>query len=166
MSGFEHLRGKHAPAADTPVRRALRFVLQPAALGLLLGLLVAALLGNWFRGQAEQQLVDEQQARIAIVEASALAEFVATTLAANPDETAALQSGIIDWAARSPGDDNIRVVRLGGARLLASTYPAESGGELPDSARKRSGCSISGRNCARRQRPIAPKACSASRRST
>ena len=131
MSGFEHMRDKRAPAADTPVRRALRFVLQPAALGLLLGLLVAALLGNWFRGQAEQQLVDEQQARIAIVEASALAEFVATTLATNPDETAVLQSGIVDWAARSPGDDNIRVVRLGGARLLASTYPAESGGELP-----------------------------------
>ena len=131
MSGFEHMRGKRAPVADTPLRRALHFVLQPAALGLLLGLLVAALLGNWFRGQAGQQLVDEQQARIAIVETSALAEFVATTLAANPDETAVLQSGC-----------------------------------LGASARKRTGCSISGRSCARPQRPIAPRACSASRRST
>ena len=131
MSEREHVRGKREQAADTPARRALRFVLQPSALGMLLGLLAAVLLGNWFRGQAEQTLVDEQQARIAIVEASALADFVATTLVANPDETAALQSGIVDWAARSPGDDNIRVVRLGGARLLASTYAADSAGELP-----------------------------------
>ena len=131
MSEREHVRGKREQAADTPARRALRFVLQPSALGMLLGLLAAVLLGNWFRGQAEQTLADEQQARIAIVEASALADFVATTLVANPDETAALQSGIVDWAARSPGDDNIRVVRLGGARLLASTYAADSAGELP-----------------------------------
>ncbi len=42
-----------------------------------------------------------------------------------------LQAALTDWVERSPEDDAIRVVRLGGARLLASTFPAERSGELP-----------------------------------
>jgi len=42
-----------------------------------------------------------------------------------------LQAAIAGWVERSPGDDYIRVVRLGGARLLASTHPADLKGDLP-----------------------------------
>jgi arabinogalactan oligomer/maltooligosaccharide transport system permease protein len=131
MSQLAHYHTQHAVAADTPFRRTLRFLLQPAAVGLLLALLVAALLGNWFSRQATAELAAEEQARVAILEGSALAEFVAGMVAANPEDPAPLQAALDDWAGRSSGDDSIRVVRLGGARLLASTYPDERAGELP-----------------------------------
>ena len=131
MSQLAHYHTQHAAAADTPVRRTLRFLLQPAAVGLLLALLVAALLGNWFNRQAAAELRAEEQARVAILEGSALADFVAGMVAANPEDSAPLQAALEDWTGRSPEDDAIRVVRLGGARLLASTYPDERAGELP-----------------------------------
>ena len=77
MSDLAHYHATRAPVADTPARRALRFLVQPAALGLLLALLAAALLGNWFHRQAAASLVDEERARIAILEGSVLADFVA-----------------------------------------------------------------------------------------
>jgi len=131
MSDLAHYRKTRAAAADTPARRTLRFMLQPAALGLLLALLVAAMLGNWFHRQAATSLLAEEQTRIAILEGSALADLVAGTLAANPDDLAPLQAAVDDWVQRSSGDDSVRVVRLGGARLLASTHSSERAGELP-----------------------------------
>ena len=153
MSDLAHYHATRAPVADTPARRALRFLVQPAALGLLLALLAAALLGNWFHRQAATGLVAEKQSRIAILEGSALADFVAARLQAAAeaeaqaeaavaaegtgeapvpvDPSAMLQAALTDWVERSPEDDAIRVVRLGGARLLASTFPAERSGELP-----------------------------------
>jgi len=131
MSDLAHYRKARTVAADTPARRTVRFLLQPAALGLLLALLLAALLGNWFHRQAATSLVTEEQTRIAILEGSALADLVAGTLAANPDDLAPLQAAVEDWVERSSGDDAIRVVRLGGARLLASTHSTERAGELP-----------------------------------
>jgi len=130
MSDLAHHHSR-ATAADTPLRRTLRFLLQPAAVGLLLALLCAALLGNWFGRQAAAELVAEEQARVAILEGSALADFVAGTIAASPEDTAPLQAALEDWVGRSADDDAIRVVRLGGARLLASTYADERAGELP-----------------------------------
>jgi len=124
-------RRTQAAAADTPARRALRFVAQPAALGLLLALLVAVLLGNWFHRQAAVGLVGDEQSRIAILEGSALADFVAGQLAADPDGTESLQSALLGWVERSPYEDSIRVVRLGGAQLLASTHAAERAEALP-----------------------------------
>jgi len=131
MTELAQYREARAKAAETPVRRALRFLLQPAALGLLLALLVAGLLGNWFYRQASAGLAAEQHSRVAIVEGSALADFVSGRLAEAPDDAAALQASLQDWVERSPDDDAIRVVRLGGARLLASTFPTERAGELP-----------------------------------
>ena len=131
MSQLAHYHAQHATAADTPLRRTLRFLLQPAAVGLLLALLVAALLGNWFNRQAAAELMAGEQARVAILEGSALSDFVAGIVAANPEDPAPLQAALEDWTGRSPEDDSIRVVRLGGARLLASTYPDERAGELP-----------------------------------
>jgi arabinogalactan oligomer/maltooligosaccharide transport system permease protein len=124
-------RGTQGASAETPARRALRFVAQPAALGLLLALLAAVLLGNWFHRQAAVGLVGDEQSRIAILEGSALADFVAGKLAADPDDTGSLQGALLDWVERSPYDDSIRVVRLGGAQLLASTHAAERAEALP-----------------------------------
>jgi arabinogalactan oligomer / maltooligosaccharide transport system permease protein len=124
-------RSTQDATADTPARRALRFVAQPAALGLLLALLAAVLLGNWFHRQAAVGLVGDEQSRIAILEGSALADFVAGRLAADPDGTESLQSALLGWVERSPYEDSIRVVRLGGAQLLASTHAAERAEALP-----------------------------------
>jgi arabinogalactan oligomer/maltooligosaccharide transport system permease protein len=131
MTDLVHLGATARPAADTPARRALRFLLQPAALGLLLALLVSALLGNWFYGQAARGLDAGRQSRAAILEGSALAEFVANRLAASPDDPAALQSAVTEWIGRTPGEDRARVVRIGGAQLLASTFPTDQQAELP-----------------------------------
>lgn len=131
MTDLAQLRRTQAAAADTPARRTLRFLAQPAALGLLLALLAAVLLGNWFHRQAAVGLVGDEQSRIAILEGSALADFVAGRLAADPDDTEALQSALLGWVERSPYDDSIRVVRLGGAQLLASTHAAERAEALP-----------------------------------
>jgi len=131
MSELAHYRETRARTADTPARRALRFMLQPAALGLLLALLAAGLLGDWFHRQATAGLLEEQRSRVAILEGSALADYVAGRLAADPEDTDGLQGGLLEWVDRSPYDDSIRVVRLGGARLLASTYAADMSGELP-----------------------------------
>ena len=131
MTDLAQHRRTQAATADTPARRALRFVAQPAALGLLLALLAAVLLGNWFHRQAAVGLVGDEQSRIAILEGSALADFVAGKLAADPDGTEALQSALLGWVERSPYEDSIRVVRLGGAQLLASTHAAERAEALP-----------------------------------
>ncbi len=131
MTDLAQLRRTQAATADTPARRALRFVAQPAALGLLLALLAAVLLGNWFHRQAAVGLVADEQSRIAILEGSALADFVAGKLAEDPDGTESLQSALLGWVERSPYEDSIRVVRLGGAQLLASTHAAERTEALP-----------------------------------
>jgi arabinogalactan oligomer/maltooligosaccharide transport system permease protein len=126
-----NVRTRRQAAADTPSRRARRFLLQPAALGLLLALLVTVLLGRWFVGQSRDELAAQTQGRMAILEASALAEAVARIVAANPDDTAPLQAALTDWVSRSPGDDHVLVLRLSGARLLASTRATDQQGELP-----------------------------------
>lgn len=131
MNQLAHAQTVHRAAADTPARRALRFALQPAALGLLLALLAAGLLGNGFHRQATLSLAEGAQSRAAILEASALAEFVSARVAAAGDDPTDLQPAVAQWVGDSPGEDRVRVVRIGGARLLASTYPADQQGELP-----------------------------------
>ena len=131
MTDLAHILVEKRQAPDTPARRLLRFVLQPAALGLLLALLAAAAIGNAFYRQATFALDEGQQSRAAILEGSALAEFVAAYLVAHPDDPSTLQAAVADWVARSPGDDQARVVRIGGAQLLASTYPSDLRGDIP-----------------------------------
>jgi arabinogalactan oligomer/maltooligosaccharide transport system permease protein len=125
------IRAVRQEVADTPARRARRFLLQPAALGLLLALLVMALLSRWFAGQIGAELTAQTQGRVAILEASALAEAVSGLVAASPDDTTALQSAMAQWVETSPGDDHVLVLRLSGARLLASTRATDLRGELP-----------------------------------
>jgi arabinogalactan oligomer / maltooligosaccharide transport system permease protein len=131
MTDLAHILVEKRQAPDTPARRLLRFVLQPAALGLLLALLASVAIGNAFYRQATFTLDEGEQSRAAILEGSALAEFVTAYMAAHPDDPSTLQAAVADWVARSPGDDQARVVRIGGAQLLASTYPTDQRGELP-----------------------------------
>ncbi len=112
-------------------RRTRAFLLQPAALGLLFALLAAVLLGRWFAGQSSAELAAQTQGRMAILEASALAETVGALAAANPDDPAPLQAALVDWVAKSPGDDSVLALQLSGARLLASTRASDLKGELP-----------------------------------
>jgi arabinogalactan oligomer / maltooligosaccharide transport system permease protein len=126
-----NVRAKHLEPVMTPAVRARRFLLQPAALGLFLALLVAVLLGRWFANQATAGFVTQTQGRIAILEASALAESVSSLVSANPDNPAPLQAAMTDWVARSPGDDSVIVLQLSGAKLLASTRGTDLRGELP-----------------------------------
>ena len=126
-----NIRTVRQDAAGTPARRARRFLLQPAALGLLLALAVVVLLGRWFAQQSNAEITAQTQGRIAILEASALAEAVGGLAAAHPDDPAPLQAALADWVARTPGDDHVLVLRLSGARLLASTRATDLRGELP-----------------------------------
>ena len=89
------------------------------------------LLGRWFAQQASADFVTQTQGRVAILEASALAETVSGLVAAHPDDPAALQAAMADWVARSPGDDSVVVLQLSGAKLLASTRPTDLQGGLP-----------------------------------
>ncbi|HET9692897.1 MAG TPA: hypothetical protein VFP48_00815, partial [Steroidobacteraceae bacterium] len=126
-----NIRTTRHEVAATPALRARRFLLQPAALGLLLALLATVLLGRWFANQSSAELAAQTQGRMAILEASALAEAVGGLAAANPDDTAPLQAAMADWVRKSPGDDHVMVLRLSGARLLASTRATDLRGELP-----------------------------------
>jgi arabinogalactan oligomer/maltooligosaccharide transport system permease protein len=126
-------------AADTPARRLRRFLLQPAALGLALALLAALLLGNLFHRQAASGIETDRQQRLAIIEGNALADAVVAAISAEaaresagetPDEQA-VQRVVSDWVALSESDDQARVLRNAGARLLASTFLSDRKGELP-----------------------------------
>lgn len=127
----QHLGRERLRVADTPAARLRRFLLQPAALGLALALAVVVGLGSWFQGQAAGTIEAERKERIATVEATGLAEGIERLVEASPEDTATLQSLLEAWAAAGGGDRRARVLRLSGARLLASNEPGDLGGELP-----------------------------------
>jgi arabinogalactan oligomer/maltooligosaccharide transport system permease protein len=127
----QHLGRERLRVADTPAARLRRFLLQPAALGLALALAVIIGLGSWFHRQATASIEAERKERIATVEATGLAEGIARLAESAPDDAAALQSLIEAWAAAGGGERRARVLRLSGARLLASNERGDLGGELP-----------------------------------
>jgi arabinogalactan oligomer / maltooligosaccharide transport system permease protein len=122
---------RNAARADSPARRAVRFLLQPAALGLLCALTVALALGLWFYAQASARLAAERQTRIAVMETVALADLVTAELVRAGDEGPGLAPLVAEAVARMGTGRQARVVRAAGARLLASTFPGEAGGGLP-----------------------------------
>jgi arabinogalactan oligomer / maltooligosaccharide transport system permease protein len=111
--------------------RAPGWLLQPAVLGLLLALGAALGLGLWFYGQAADRLAAQRQMRIAVMETVALADLVTTELARGGDEGPGLAPLVADAVARIGAGRAARVVRVSGARLLASTFAGDAGGELP-----------------------------------
>ena len=106
---------------------AARALLHPVGLGLLFGLLLALLLGNWFVGEAREGLSRDHMERGAIMHAMALADGVAS-LAASGAEDAVVRTGALaeTWTGSHPQVSKIRVMRLRGSRLLASTVAADA----------------------------------------
>ncbi len=133
MSELTERYARVAAPAATPATRVLRFVLQPAALGLLLALALSVALGQWFYGQATAGLAAQRESRVAVIETAALADRVAAELASSADDAPALQPLVAETLTRLGAGRQARVLRLAGARLLASTFAADSdaGAELP-----------------------------------
>jgi len=127
----QHLGREQIRRADTPAARTRRFLLQPAALGLAFGLALVVGLGGWFQRQAAERVADERLQRIAVVETTGLAEAISAALEASPEDGAVLQGLLERWAAAGGGDRRAQVLRLSGARLLASNQPGDLEGELP-----------------------------------
>lgn len=127
----QHLGREQLRRSDTPAARTRRFLLQPAALGLAFGLALVVGLGGWFQRQASERVADERLQRIAVVETTGLAEAISAALVAAPEDGLALQGLIGRWAAAGGGDRRAQVLRLSGARLLASNQPGDLEGELP-----------------------------------
>ncbi len=127
----QHLGREPVRVADTPAARLRRFVLQPAVLGLALALALVVGLGGWFQRQAASGIEGERKERIAVVEATGLADAVARQAEAAPEDEAALQALLLRWAESGGGDRRARVLRLSGARLLASNEPGDLSQDLP-----------------------------------
>ncbi len=106
---------------------ALGLVLHPVALGTLLGALLAVLLGHWFLSQARNELAEDRWNRDVIIELSALADTVAALDARDKDASPAEIQQILPQIAVATGENvNFRVLRLSGAKLLASTDARDS----------------------------------------
>jgi arabinogalactan oligomer/maltooligosaccharide transport system permease protein len=120
-----------APAivADPASWRA--YLLQPTALGLLLALAALVLLGTWFCAQAISGAVRQAQDRIATVEVAVLARAVSNVASREEDEPGTVQRLVTDWLVQAGGERQVRVVKLGGSRLLASTYVEDTAEPAP-----------------------------------
>ncbi len=101
--------------------------MHPVLFGALLGALVAVALTTLFLDQYLGATVTEAQHRDLIVHSMALADSVGGIEAADHSASAAKLDALIrDWQVGFPELGNIRVLRLSGAQLLASTNPADS----------------------------------------
>ncbi len=104
----------------------LGLLLHPVAVGTLLGTAVAVLLGSWFGGQAARELSEDRWNRAALIELMALSEAVGGIEAQGNDAAPAQIAELLERAV-SDTDGTYRVLRLSGARLLASTSAADAG---------------------------------------
>jgi arabinogalactan oligomer/maltooligosaccharide transport system permease protein len=104
-------------------------LLHPVSIGLVAALSIALALTAWFFAQATLQSAREREARAVVLQAAGLAELVTAHMRSDADD-AALESLIRGWSAVAP-ERHARIVRLSGARLLASTFPADGEQPLP-----------------------------------
>jgi arabinogalactan oligomer/maltooligosaccharide transport system permease protein len=104
----------------------------PVALGTLLASLAAAILAHWFFGQARTDLRADQWNRSVIIELSALADTVAALEASDKDASPEQIATIVGRIAEdAEAETYYRVVRLSGARLLASNDPRDAADAPP-----------------------------------
>jgi len=96
-------------------------------IGLFVGGIVAALLGYRFTSGAVQAQKAELGERQATMVSMALAELVGKALSGGDAsaEPVALQAMVLDWDRARDDVADIRVLRISGARLLASSVPAD-----------------------------------------
>ncbi len=109
-----------ASAEATP-----RALLDRVSRGVLLGAALAVMLGVWFFGQAEREITQDYYERQAVTAAMSLAELVtdAERRELPADKLAAMVEA---WTAAESGVEGARVLRLSGARLLASTEQGDA----------------------------------------
>lgn len=106
--------------------RGLRAVLlHPAALGVLCGLALAVGLTTWFSQQAHRELAEDAWNRNVIMQLSALADIAAALDEQDVEKAAATLGRMLPDLQSDAGQ--IKVIRLDGARLLASTDAADTG---------------------------------------
>lgn len=107
--------------------KARQLLFQPVGVGLLVAAAVAILLSHWFFAQARDELLADRQEREIIMQAMALADIVPALDQGDEEVLASrLQSLVTNWTATYSGISLIRVVRLSGARFLASTSANDS----------------------------------------
>lgn len=93
--------------------------------GVLLGSAVAVMLSVWFFGQAEREISQDYYERQVVTSAMGLAEIVAD--AERQELPAESLAEIADaWTAIEPGAEGVRVLRLSGASLRASTEEGDA----------------------------------------
>ena len=116
-----------AAAGPSRLRRALT---NPVGLGLLLALVVTIGLTAWFHSQAEVESQLERETRGLVLEAAALADLVAAHQQSDTADDQGVARIADEWS--TAGEQRyVRVLRLSGARLLASTFPTDASQELP-----------------------------------
>ena len=113
-----------AKSAGDSVRSAR---IHPVLLGGVFGALLAVALTGVFQSQITENTTADARQRDVIMHGMALADIVGGIEAAGGRESAPkLNELLTSWQSKFPAVSNLRVLRLSGAQLLASTHPADS----------------------------------------
>jgi arabinogalactan oligomer/maltooligosaccharide transport system permease protein len=111
-------------SADDSVRPAR---VHPVLLGGLLCTLLAVVMTSVFQSQYVENTLSDARQRDVIVHGMALADIVGGIEAAGSKESAAkLDQLLTTWQSEFPDVSDVRVLRLNGAQLLASTNPVDA----------------------------------------
>lgn len=101
--------------------------IHPVLLGGLLCTLLAVVMTSVFQSQYVENTLSDARQRDVIVHGMALADIVGGIEAAASKESAAkLDELLATWQLKFPDVSNVRVLRLNGAQLLASTNPVDA----------------------------------------
>ena len=125
MAEMAQPRSQTLDRAPAKPSRAAR--IHPVLLGGLLGAFAAVILTLVFRGQFLDNTAADVQQRDVIMHGMALAEIVGGIEAGDRNESAGKLAEMVgEWQAKFPEVSSIRVLRLSGAQLLASTNPGDA----------------------------------------
>jgi arabinogalactan oligomer/maltooligosaccharide transport system permease protein len=100
--------------------------IHPVLLGGILCTLLAVVMTSVFQSQITENVVADARQRDVIMHGMALADIVGGIEAAGARESAPkLNALLTSWQSKFPDVSKLRVLRLSGAQLLASTHPAD-----------------------------------------
>ena len=101
--------------------------IHPVLLGGVLCAMLAVVMTGVFQSQITENTVADARQRDVIMHGMALADIVGGIEAAGARESAPkLDELLTSWQSKFPDVSNLRVLRLSGAQLLASTNPADA----------------------------------------